>query len=446
MSGILIWASGYNRQLLSEHRASRFDLWSLQRIGAALLFSVMWVGATTALAAWSLAPQAAFEAGVLVAAAAFCVGAGFVTVFDRAFIFAMDSCPANLRKSLTFGGVRIVVVLSIGLLADVGIMPVVMGHELALHSTTLREDAEEERFATLTERYDTASAQTEMEAAHAEFDSAKEAASTLPDPIVAGLAAANRCYSRLPPSRASNYYERRRQCNRQSSAARAARDEYQREADANLREAETRLTEKRGALDTARENVADQFEASAQAYSEQFTVANFSVFIDLVTTQTGAAIKALVLLIIHLTADLLPFLVKGYFGRSGIGARISAQRRIEQFDAETAFLDGKSTGLARRELGRFEAEATLAALARPSMQEFMESLADERIRIVQPLDQAHLAMREAAAAGADIDAVPTRRRALARLKSVLLERAIAASLSAAASVGMVVRRTSHEPS
>jgi len=445
MSGILIWASGYNRMLLSAHHASRFDLWTLERIGAALLFSVMWVGATTALAAWSLAAQAAFEARALIAAAAFCVGASFVTVLDRAFIFAMDSCQTNLRKSLTFGAVRILVVLSIGLLADVGIMPVVMGHELALHSTTLREDAEEERFATLTERYDTAGAQTDMEVAHAEFDSAQEAAITLPDPIVAGLAAANRCYRGLPPRRASNYDERRHQCNRQSSAARAVRDEYQREANANLREAEMRLTEKRGALDTARANVADQFESSAQVYSEQFTVANFSVFFDLVTTQTGAAIKALMLLIIHLTADLLPFLVKGYFGRTGVGARISAQRRIEQFDAETAFLDAHSTGLARRQLGQFEVEATLAALARPSMKEFMESLADERIRIVQPLDQAHLAMREAADAGADIDAVPTRRRSLSRLKSVLLERAIAASLNAAASIGISPKWASRKP-
>ena len=446
MSAFLIWASGYNHQLLSEHHASRFDLWSLQRIGAALLFSVAWVGATTALAAWSLAPQVAPESRMLIAAGAFLVGAGFVTVFDRSFIFAMDSCQTSLRKSLAFGVVRIVVVLSIGLLADVGIMPVVMGHELELHSTKLREEAEEKRFVALTERYDTAAAESEVQVARSEFDAAEEAAQNLPQPITVALAAADRCYRWLPERRASNYYDRRRRCNRQRSAAIAQRNEYQREADGKLSEASERLEKKRADLDTARNNVAEQYEASAQAYADQFTVANFSVFINLISTQTGAAIKALVLLIIHLSADLLPFLVKSYLGRTGVGARISAQRQIERFDAETTYFDAHSAGLARRELGRYEFEATQAALARPSMKEFMESLADERIRIVQPLDQAHLAMREAAAAGGDIDAVPTRRRALARLKSLLLERAIAASHEAAASVGMVLRRTSNNSS
>lgn len=432
MERLLIWASGYNSDLLTQHRASAADKQALRKIGAALLFSTLWFAVMTALAAWTMAFLAGTGTRTGIAALAFAGAAAFVLVFDRGFVFGIDTCIASFRKALFYGIARVLVVLAIAGLVDVAVMPVMMREELRLEAAKMREAAERNRFAELNARFDIAGRQTELTEARAELVAAETAAATLPTEIAAALANANRCFATVSALRSPRYADQRRRCATRLRAAQAERAEYQRNADRRLGDAKGAFDEKLTAFNNARTTISDRFDASTEEYAELFNAANFAVFVHLISTQASAALKAAFLLIVHLVLDLLPFLMKGYFGRTGVGARIRARKQSEIFEAEAEAEAAWADSLIRIETSRAAARAARAALVRPSMVRFMEDLADYQMRAIEPLEHARTALHRAAAAECEVAGIEVRSPAMRRFKLDFWSRAVAGSLGTVA--------------
>ena len=430
MERLLIWASGYDAGLVDAYSASPADRSALKKIGGSLLFSAAWLATMTALAAWTMAFQAPIGLRVAIAALAFAAAARFVLTFDRAFVFGMDTCRASARKALSYGIARVLLVVAIGGLVDVAVMPVMMREELQLEATRMREAAEGNRLAALSHRYDVSGRRADLAEARTDLDQARAAAANLPPQIIAELAGARRCFAALPPRGSAGYADRRQRCAGQQRSAQGARAEYQRVADQRLAEAQSSFADARSGYEGARAALSGRMDVAADDYGRIFSAANFAVFIQLVSTQFSAALKAILLLLVHLSLDLLPFGVKGYLGRTGVGARIRAHKEAELLEAEAELDASQAEYCVRVETSRAAAAATSAALARPSMALFMEDMADYMVRASEPLEQAKAAMRRAAAAEADIDRVKVRTPALRQFKTVLWTRAVAESLRA----------------
>jgi hypothetical protein len=432
MKRLLIWATGYDQPLLERYHASAGDRRMLGMIGASMLFACLWFGSMATLAAWTMAFQFSGLPRLAISAFAGALAISFVLVFDRAFIFGADTSAAKLGKTILFGIVRILIVVSVGSLVDVSIMPMVMGPELEQHAAQMRNDADEGRLEKLNKRFDISSRRTERDAAQGDFDAAERAAATLPPAILSALAQAARCFATLPGP-GTEREAQRRQCMNQRRNAQAQRAEYLRTANAKLTRTRIALDDAQSGFKKARDTVQSQLDASTYENAKIYVASNFQVFVSLVTTHPGAAIKAAVLAIIHLVFDLLPFLVKAYYGRTGVGARIRASKEAERLDAEAEMQGAHDDYQVRIASSRAAAAAAKTALSLPSMIQFMEEMAETEMRTVEPAAQALAIMQRITSAEVDMVNIPTRTPAMWRLKAELWSNAVANSLNAAMS-------------
>jgi hypothetical protein len=316
-------------------------------------------------------------------------------------------------------------------------MPIVMGPELRMEAATMREQAEQERFTSVQRSYDVSGLRTEMTDARNEVGAARQALATLPDPIAAELARAERCLTSLPGRpyarrEPATYSAMRRRCFVMRQEARARRAEYVSAAEARVAAAEANLTTSRSTYHDTREAVRTRLDAAAADDDEIYSTANFSVFINLVTTQVSAATKAFLLLVVHLVLDLLPFILKGYFGRTDVGARIRVERQRAILRTEADLEAARADHLVQVESVLASAAAARSALSRPSMVRFMEDMAEDEMRTVEPLDQAATAMRRVVSAEAEMRRIHVHTPGLRTLKMELWSRAVARSLNAAA--------------
>jgi hypothetical protein len=429
MERLLIWATGYNRSLLARYNASASDKRTLCIIGASLLFAGLWFGSMATLAAWTMAFQLPTEGRLLVSAGVGALAIGFVLVFDRAFIFAADTSSAGRGKTIAFGSLRILIVVAVGSLVDVAFMPVVMGPELEQESVLMSNAADAERFTTLNRRYDVGARQTERDGAERAVDEAEVAAANLPPAIAALLTQATRCFTELPQRGVERTILRRRCAALQRNAQRQ-RTDYQRAAGQRLAEARADHENAEAGFRRARDAVDTQFAAATQENARIYVAGNFQVFVNLVTTHPAAAMKAAVLTIIHIVFDLLPFLVKGYFGRTGVGGRISAEKEGERLDAEAYIDEARANYLVRLDSSRAAANAAQAALQRPSMLRFMQDMAEAETRTVEPVRQAVATLQRVTAVEDDMANILARTPAMRRLKLELWSAAVSKSLRA----------------
>ena len=437
MRQLLIWASGYSQHLLDAYQASAADRRILQKIGASLLFSCIWFTLMTMTAAWVISFEAPTHARILAAGIAGVIACLFVLVFDRGFVFGIDTSPGSRMKAFWYGSFRVGIVVAIASLVDVAVMPIVMGPELRMEAATMREQAEQERFTSVQRSYDVSGLRTEMTDARNEVGAARQALATLPDPIAAELARAERCLTSLPGRpyarrEPATYSAMRRRCFVMRQEARARRAEYVSAAEARVAAAEANLTTSRSTYHDTREAVRTRLDAAAADDDEIYSTANFSVFINLVTTQVSAATKAFLLLVVHLVLDLLPFILKGYFGRTDVGARIRVERQRAILRTEADLEAARADHLVQVESVLASAAAARSALSRPSMVRFMEDMAEDEMRTVEPLDQAATAMRRVVSAEAEMRRIHVHTPGLRTLKMELWSRAVARSLNAAA--------------
>lgn len=429
-----IWASGYQRDELDELGASAPDRRKLKHIGNAVLFSTCWLGLMGGIAAWGLAEQASTGPRLAVACVAALFSAGFVLVFDRMAVHFLDTNKISRRLGVFFATLRILLVVAIGTLVDIQLMPIVMRYELAQHASELRETSERGRFAELSTRYNIDRREREVANGKRELETARTALATIPAPIQADLARANRCFTAAftMPRHTPAYTRERQRCIAMRRDARNALNAYLSVAQQRLNEVQDQAAGAREAFHKAELDVSTRVEQAATDDARNVTESNPSVFWDLVTTNIGAAIKAVALLVLHLCFDLMPFIAKGMSGRTGVGSRICAQLEADRIDADADQRVAECSAEVRINANEMSAQAAIEALHRPAMRAFMADMAEVQARTAAPFEQAAAALERAVAAHERIKRMRTRSPQLDALKWELLTRAMAESLQAAA--------------
>jgi hypothetical protein len=442
MKNLGTWASGYHPDMLAE--ASPRDIAVLRKLATTVWFSSGWAFISWAVASISFTEHAPFEMRLVLAVAAGVFGSLLIMVFDRSTLFFLDTTRLSLRATIAWAVFRITLIVAIGSAVDAATMPVLMKAELTQAAFQNREASDAERQTALAKRFNVAARESRFDISVQQASKAEEALRTIPAPIAADITRGRECAAEIAAVRGnlrrqgyaspriaelvSGRVSRCRELQRRASAELSA---YKQDAEQHLTEARATAADARAAYGQASGEISSRLKGAREIEAATVTENSYSVFWDLVLSNFGAALKASALLIFQLSIELLPFLMKGLVGRTAIGEEIAARHERDCHETEGDTEIARNETHVRVSGSQAAASAMLGALARPTVRQKMEDLAEHDAIVMASLDQAITTLQRVAERERQYDKIKVKTPRLQAMKFDIWTRAIAAGLAQA---------------
>lgn len=341
---MLVWCGGYWSSTVAKDSAE--DLEPIAKLGGAVLFATL-IGMTNwGMAGWVL--SAGLDAPVRVGVSLLCAAFGAVTVLtlDRSFLYSADSKDVSWLGLVLFTLIRVIFIVLVSSSTSQAVIPLLFEKELKTQGLQMTEASEKKRFLWLNEQIGIQAKESAVQSATDELERLAKLAATLPIPIQQRLSAADACWKEYVNQKTSlqnagyTKNEIREKlsgkatvCDRSKKLALEERSVYltrvqalQFQATKNKLDAETTLAE-------ATSTVKSKMERAGQIESESFTPLSSVVLWELLSENPGARAKWVMVTSLFLLLELLPFVLKLQAGRSNVGRRIIANRRLRE--AET---------------------------------------------------------------------------------------------------------------
>lgn len=430
-----LWSAGYSPTLVRE-KAAVEDVEQLSKIGGTVIGSACWTGASWGIAFGTYAASGYWSGGVIAAALAGCAGAAFVLLYDRPMLAAIDTHPGG-RPPASWLLLRLLIVLAVGTFTSERLLPLLLKEDMQQQALVDREAADDRRQSKLNERFRTADLADAKLAAEAHLRRSEANAVTVPQEISASLAAASACGASVARDRRqlrrqglpdavarARTVDRALGCADAARQAQAALSDHRTAMRRHLDEARIRLRESREASSAAASEVSERLTDARDAEAAALTVHSSTVLAHLLISSPIAALKAALLFVIFTAIELMPFICKGYAGRTGLGSKLGASRAITLGRSATTIACAEDENRVAREASAAVSEAMTTALGSEELRRFIENLCAEQARQIAPLEAAVRTLKRAEEQKQEIDAVVARTPELAALAYSLYVEAI----------------------
>jgi hypothetical protein len=427
ISKFLVWASGHSLDNHSEqHPDHRFQV---SRLGFSVVFAACVAAFNWGLAGWVLAGQATFNFKLMYASIAVLPGMLLVFSIDRLFLFLSDTISLNLNlfqkcAVVLFALVRICIILAISLFTSQLTLPFFLGSELDINAMKMQEASESSRRRRLTDENNLDGKLQLAKAAEARHDSIEHELKTVPQNILVLRNKTSECWKRhwnvikyisvtneITSKAAQNFAEPRSiatQCIKTNAEGESLWRAYTLEMEAKLKlssatflDAQKNLAETQIKIDSL---------ISERATIEKKSLNRMSSFVleDTIRNNFGAAAKWMIITLMMISCELLPFLLKTFCGRTVYGLRIATEREV-YCRTLSGRLDSSERELAIRRANQLTADEVAKNVL--ESQEVKDAYRSEFKKIFQalaPIEAVEATMRELEANHVDVHAFKQR--------------------------------------
>lgn len=329
----------------------------LPLIGAAVAFAAMIAAINMGLLGYVLADGASMLLRICLVVALALIGMAMVLIVDRAAIQLGDTVNGS-RNGVRwiYVVVRSALVMLVSSLTSQAITPLLLRSELIAHALHMREASDSARSRSLAERFELNQKRATANDAATRLQTAQVAVAKLPIDIQARLGAAKGCWSQYSAELRAlqntgtahgdaklRLVSRAARCTELQHAAATARDEYLKQARAELTNATAAHAEATGQLREAHSEVGARTRAAAETESDAYTYRSATVMHSLLQESPGARLKWFIVTALQLALEFLPMLLKVMNGQSVAGRRIMDEREcaIGQYDDRRRAAEGE---------------------------------------------------------------------------------------------------------
>lgn len=329
-----LWCSGYDPESL--HGTSARDVQQLGKLGTSVLFATIFAAFSWGLAGYTLADGAGLWIRALVALFTGTLGATIVLIFDRSFIYFVDSSSkGNTGKSLLFAAGRIAIALCLSTFTSQALIGWIMKPELNNERYRLIKEAMQSSDIKIGEgREQGAAKQAEQD--NQRVLELRNALKQVPAELTARVKKAEDCIAQVAQARQRTSDQDARQrlaakgqaCKEQRQKSLDQIGQYRDKIQQQLDAASAQQAASRADLKVLQQKNDTQLQNRQKDAEQHTSVNSVQVLKSLLDNNAAARTKYYVISFLLLVCELLPLLQKLQAGQSTVGAQIAHNRQM----------------------------------------------------------------------------------------------------------------------
>jgi hypothetical protein len=338
MEKIFVRFGGYTPATVTQ--ASPEDREPIVKLGMAVAFSALVASVNWGTAGWTFSPNHSDELRFVIAAVAGLFSFGLVAILDSSFLYFADISEAAWFKKMSYGALRVVIILLVSAITSQAVIPVLFRSELEAHALKMAENSESTRVKTLDGQFKVGDKQLAKVSASEEVAQLEEKSKIIPPDIQQRLDSAKQCWSSYSSKKkgliSAGYSgsEIKKMMGPQagvcSSAAKLAQNKlyaYTEDIRSQLMTARETKNQAVEELHATRDTIAKRISNARAIEDKAFSPSSATVLSSLLEADLGVKIKYYMVTLFLITLECLPLLLKLIAGRSPIGERIAAEKK-----------------------------------------------------------------------------------------------------------------------
>ena len=404
MNRLLIWGAGYSSKAAAE--ASTGDLEQFRKLGAVVWFVAVWTAINWSIASTAFMTDASTPARLGLALGCGLAGLGFILLFDRTMLYVLDT---RLGRHFAWLWLvfRVVLILAVGTFTTERVIPIFLHAELQHQALIEREASEENRQRRLDARFQLPELTERADTARAEVRQIEAESRIVPPQIQAALDRVEACRRSVATERARLIRQghgrriasqrlagRSARCRRAAREAQADLAAFRSEMAESLRQARAFAADSGAAHQAATAAVGERLAGARAVEAEAIAPGSSIVLGRMILSNPAAAVTAGVLLIVMLSVELFPFVLKSFAGRTALGTRLGAERAIASLEPTTQLRCKEHEVEVAVASSHEAAVAMVEALRSEAVRSFMRQQAIVEVQRLAPMTGAVRTLRE----------------------------------------------------
>lgn len=411
-----VWFGGYSPRILAY--SSQEDVEQITKLGGVVFFAAIVAMLNWGIAGWSFSNGSNTNLRLAIATATALFGVSLVLVFDRSFIYTADtSIQGNSSfKVVLYGIFRILIVIAAGSITSQAVMPIFLKDELNSQALRMLESAEKDRTVNLNSMHNIDAKEQSLKNVTHDVEKLEKASTSIPPEIQTKLNTAAHCWSDYQTQKRTLLNsgttlegviellsEKAQVCRNIEVTAKAARDGYLKQIRVQLAQVTSKKMQSESELATSRSLVANRVETARQIESASFTSNSATVLYGMLKDDKGALVKWLIITVVLLVCETLPFILKLQAGQTNTGLRLATSRIQKRMDLEDELRQREHDFTVSSTLHDVSSQAVRMSLENPEVRRVFEESFQSIVSAFAPTEAVRAMMRDLEAKNADLD-------------------------------------------